>query len=227
MGFPRADPESPLADLGLGNVDTKKPVILVIGHNVPPSAAIIDYLRAGDLLSEVEVTGICCTAIDLTRYSPKAKIIGPISWQLRYIRSGVPDVIVIDEQCVRTDTLQEAAAIHAPLIATSEKNCLGLPDRTDDPVDEIVADFVSGNVNGALILDPEKVGEVASTGSDRDRPEAEEIQDPAVPGRARGSGKEMHPVRFLPACLPERSPHSPGNEIGGSGKLVRAGRDLR
>ncbi len=162
LGFPKADAESPLVDLGLGNIDTKKPVILVIGHNVPPSAAIIDYLRAGDLLSEVEVTGICCTSLDLTRYSPKARIIGPISWQLRYIRSGVPDIIVIDEQCVRTDTLQEAAAIHAPLIATSEKNCLGLPDRTGDPVDEIVADFVSGNVKGALILDPEKVGEVAS-----------------------------------------------------------------
>ncbi|WML66623.1 MAG: Acetyl-CoA decarbonylase/synthase complex subunit alpha [Methanoregula sp. SKADARSKE-2] len=162
LGFPKADADSPLADLGMGTVDTTRPVILVIGHNVPPSAAIIDYLRAEDLLTGVEVTGICCTAIDMTRYSAKAKIIGPISWQLRYIRSGVPDVIVIDEQCIRADTILEAKAIHAPLIATSEKNCLGLPDRTLDSPDAIVDDFVSGKETGALILDPDKVGEVAA-----------------------------------------------------------------
>jgi acetyl-CoA decarbonylase/synthase complex subunit alpha len=161
LGFPKADPESAMADLGLGTVDATKPVVLVIGHNVPPSTSIIDYLRDNGLLSEIEVTGICCTAMDIARYSAKAKIIGPISWQLRYIRSGVPDVIVIDEQCVRTDTLQEAAAIRTPLIATSDKNCLGLPDRTNDPIDAIVADFVSGKVAGALVLDMEKVGEIA------------------------------------------------------------------
>ncbi len=161
LGFPKADPESDLADLGLGTVDTGKPVILVIGHNVPPSTEIIDYLQKKSLTSDVEVTGICCTALDITRYSARAKIIGPISWQLRYIRSGIPDVVVIDEQCVRADTLQESAHIHTPLIATSEKNCLGLPDRTNDPTDEIVQDFVTGKMTGALILDPVKVGEVA------------------------------------------------------------------
>jgi acetyl-CoA decarbonylase/synthase complex subunit alpha len=159
--MPKADPESPLVDVGMGTVDIKKPVILVIGHNVPPAAGIIDYMGDNDLEMKVEVTGICCTAIDMTRYSSRAKIIGPISWQLRYIRSGVPDLIVIDEQCIRCDTLIEAAKIQAPVIATSEKNCCSLPSRTCDPPDEIVADFVSGRASGALILDPRKVGEVA------------------------------------------------------------------
>jgi acetyl-CoA decarbonylase/synthase complex subunit alpha len=161
LGYPKAEPESPMADLGLGTVDTTKPVILVIGHNVPPATSIIDYLRSNGALSDVEVTGICCTALDVTRYSDRAKVIGPISWQLRYIRSGVPDVVVIDEQCVRTDTLQETARINAPLIATNDKNCLGLRDRTRDPVDEVVADLVSGAEHGVLVLDPEKVGEIA------------------------------------------------------------------
>jgi len=160
--LPKADPESPLVDMGMGTIDTKKPVILVIGHNVPPATEIIDYLKNNDLETKAEVTGICCTAIDMTRYSARAKIVGPISWQLRYIRSGVPDLIVIDEQCIRADTLQEAMKIHTPVIATSEKNCCGLPDRTDDPADEIIADFVKGNIHGALILDPVKVGEVAA-----------------------------------------------------------------
>jgi len=159
--FPKADPDAPLVDIGLGVVDASKPVIMVIGHNVPPAVEIVDYLQETGLHDMVEVTGLCCTAIDITRYDYKAKIVGPISWQLRYIRSGIPDVIVVDEQCIRADSLIEAQKIKAPLIAASPKNCLGLPDRTNDPADEIVADLVSGKAPGALILDPEKVGEVA------------------------------------------------------------------
>lgn len=159
--FPKADPEAPLVDLGMGSVDVKKPVILVIGHNVPPATSIVDYLQKNRIVDDVEVTGICCTAIDTSRYSPKAKIIGPMSWQLRYIRSGIPDVIVVDEQCIRCDTPIEAGLIGAPLIATSGKNCLGLPDRTKDDVDDIVADLAKGKQTGVLILDPEKVGEIA------------------------------------------------------------------
>ncbi len=70
-------------------------------------------------------------------------------------------MIVVDEQCVRADLLDEAQKINAPLIATSSMNCSGLPDRTDDEPEEIIADLVSGKTPGILILDPEKVGEVA------------------------------------------------------------------
>ena len=160
--FPKADPDAPLVDIGWGVVDAAKPVIMVIGHNVPPAVEIVDYLQENGLHDMVEVTGLCCTAIDATRYDPKAKIVGPISWQLRYIRSGIPDVVVVDEQCIRADSLNEAQKIKAPLIASSPKNCLGLPNRTRDPVDAIVADLISGRTLGVLILDPEKVGEVAA-----------------------------------------------------------------
>jgi acetyl-CoA decarbonylase/synthase complex subunit alpha len=57
--------------------------------------------------------------------------------------------------------LDEAHSIKAPVIVASEKNCMGLPDRTNDAADEIVEDLVSGKTPGVLILDPEKVGEVA------------------------------------------------------------------
>ncbi|RLG48107.1 MAG: acetyl-CoA decarbonylase/synthase complex subunit alpha, partial [Thermoproteota archaeon] len=162
FNFPKGDPEAPLAQLGLGVVDLSKPVILVIGHNVIPSVYIVDYLNETGLKDEVEVCGLCCTAHDITRYSDRAKIIGPISWELRFIRTGVPDVIVVDEQCIRTDVLDEAVKINAPLIAASEKACRGLPDRSNDPVEEIVEDLVSGRQKGALILDMDKVGEVAT-----------------------------------------------------------------
>ncbi len=160
-GFPKADPEAPLVELGFGAIDTSKPVIMVIGHNVPPAIGIMDYLTDNGLYGQVEVCGLCCTAHDITRYSSKAKIVGPMSWQLRFIRSGIPDVIVVDEQCIRADSLVEAQKIKTPLIASSPKNCLGLQNRTYDPTDDIVADLVNGRVPGVLILDPEKVGEVA------------------------------------------------------------------
>jgi acetyl-CoA decarbonylase/synthase complex subunit alpha len=161
LNFPKADPEAPLVELGFGVADVKKPTILVIGHNVPSSVGIIDYMTKNRLMGKLEVVGICCTAHDLTRYSPSAKVVGPISWQLKYIRSGLADLIVVDEQCIRADTLEEAQKVKTPVIASSPKNCLNLHNRTSDPVKELVADLVDGKVPGVFILDPDKVGEVA------------------------------------------------------------------
>jgi acetyl-CoA decarbonylase/synthase complex subunit alpha len=161
LNFPKADPEAPLIQMGIGTVDTSKPVIMCIGHNVVPSVGIIDYIKESKMDDKMEVVGLCCTAFDNTRYYDRAKIVGPISWQLRFVRGGYADVVVLDEQCVRTDMFNEAERVKAPVIAASEKNCMGFKDRTNDPADEIVADLVSGKVPGVLILDPEKVGEVA------------------------------------------------------------------
>lgn len=162
FNFPKADPYAPLVEIGWGTVDVTKPVILVIGHNVPSSVGIIDYLTEKGLDNTIEVVGICCTAHDMVRYSPQnTKIVGPISWQLRFIRSGLADLIVVDEQCIRADALIEATKVKTPVIASSPQNCLGLKNRTQSLVKEIVSDLVEGEVVGALILDPEKVGEVA------------------------------------------------------------------
>lgn len=160
-GFPKAEPEAPLTDLGFGVADVSKPTILVIGHNVPSSVGIIDYLTDKGLTGKVEVVGICCTAHDITRYSSAAKIIGPISWQLRYIRSGLADLIVVDEQCIRADTLIEAQKVKAPVIATSPQNCLGLENRSRSLPKEVISDLSEEKVSGALILDTDKIGEVA------------------------------------------------------------------
>lgn len=160
LGLPKGVPDTPMAELGYGSIDINKPVIMCIGHNVLPSVDIIDYLMDHDLFGEIEIGGLCCTAHDMSRYNKRSKIIGPISWQLKFIKQGVPDVIVVDEQCIRTDVVEEAQAIGIPVIAASDKSCLGLPDRTNDPVDQVVADLVSGKDQGALILDPRRVGEV-------------------------------------------------------------------
>lgn len=160
LGFPQADPNAPLVEAGIAAMDTSKAVILCIGHNVVPAAAITDYAVERKVADKVDVCGICCTAWDLTRHNPKAKVVGPISWQLRFVRSGYADVIVVDEQCIRTDILRHAQKVGSPVIATCDKSCMGLPDRTQDSTDAIVEDLVSGRIPGAFISDHKKVGEV-------------------------------------------------------------------
>ena len=162
LNMPKGDEDAPLVELGMGTIDRNKPVILCIGHNVIPGSGIIDYVENEELEDEVEVCGICCAALDITRYNKSAKVIGPISKQLKFVRSGVADVIVVDEQCVRTDILEEANKNNAVVLATTDKICLGLPDLTKEDSDKIVAKLIKGDIKGALILDPEKVGEVAT-----------------------------------------------------------------
>jgi acetyl-CoA decarbonylase/synthase complex subunit alpha len=159
--MPRGDGDEPLVELGLGTVDKDKPVVLCIGHNVAPGAEILDYIEDNDLYEDVEICGICCTAIDITRYNQAAKVIGPLSKQMKFIRSGVSDVIVVDEQCVRTDVLEEAKKNGAVVIATTDKMCLGLPDKTKEDPELIINELVNGKIDGALILEPKKVGKVA------------------------------------------------------------------
>ncbi len=162
LGMPKADQNAPLVDLGIGTVDASKPVILVIGHNVLPSAAIVDYLEALGIRDKVEVCGLCCTAHDIARYEKKrARIIGPMSWQLRFIRTGIPDVIVIDEQCIYTNLIEEARRIGAVVIATTDKAMRGLPDRTYADPDNVVEELAIGRIPGAVILDEERAAEVA------------------------------------------------------------------
>lgn len=162
LDLPKGEADVPLVELGIGVVDRDKPVILCIGHNVAPGSGIVDYLEDNEMEDEVELCGICCASIDITRYDHRAKVVGPISKQLKFLRSGVADVIVVDEQCIRSDVLEEAKKTDTAVIATTDKMCLGLPDRTNDPADDIVADILSKRIDGALILSPDKVGEVAT-----------------------------------------------------------------
>jgi acetyl-CoA decarbonylase/synthase complex subunit alpha len=141
FGFPKGDPDAPLTWVGLGVLDLSKPVVLCIGHNVSAGIEVIDYLEKSGLGGPgetVEVAGLCCTAHDITRYRDQAKIVGPISDQLRIIRSGAADAIMIDEQCIRTNVVYEAQRVKTPVIAVSDKASHGLPDVSELPIEKIV-----------------------------------------------------------------------------------------
>ncbi|MHA2294628.1 MAG: CO dehydrogenase/acetyl-CoA synthase complex subunit alpha [Candidatus Hodarchaeales archaeon] len=159
--FPKGDADAPLVDIGLAAADTNKPTILVIGHNVVPSTSIIDRMEELGLMDKIELGGICCTALDNTRYDPRTKIVGTISQQQRYIRSGRADLVVIDEQCIRADVVQEARKVGTPVISTTDKAFRGLRDRTGDPTNKIIDSILKGEEVGVGIYDYDKLGEVA------------------------------------------------------------------
>ena len=167
LGMPKSDPEAPLVEIGMGCIDSTKPVLVVIGHNVAGVTNIMDYIHEHDLGDKMELAGLCCTAIDMTRYQtdqgqkPQAKVIGTLAKELKMIRSGVPDVIVVDEQCVRADVLDEAKKLSIPVITTNEKIMYGLRNRSKDSAADIIEDLSTFKEPGALILDFDVLGEVA------------------------------------------------------------------
>jgi acetyl-CoA decarbonylase/synthase complex subunit alpha len=161
FNYPTSVADTPLVDLGWNSVDKTKPIILFVGHNPATSTVVVDYLQDNNLYDKVELCGVCCTAIETTRYSAKAKVIGPFSRQLFFIRSGMADVIMTDEQCIRTDMPQEATKAGSALIAALDKAMYGLEDATDMNTHEIVKKMVEEKKHFA-ILDPKKAAEVAA-----------------------------------------------------------------
>lgn len=161
LKFPVDEANTPFVEMGLGTVDRSKPVIVFIGHNVAGGVEAADYVREVGMKDKVELCGICCTALDLGRYSDNSsKIIGPLSRQMEFLRTGIADIIVADEQCVRADLPREALKTHTPIIATLNKIAYGFPNRTDASVEAIMKELLDG-APGVLILDPRKASEVA------------------------------------------------------------------
>ncbi len=172
-GMPRGAADAPLVEIGMGTLDQNKGVLIAYGHNLAAGAEAMMYAEKNNLWDKVDIGGVCCTAIDLTRIGegkgpasipkdlgPKVKVAGAMGWWRKMVRSGVMDAVMVDEQCVYCDALQDCEERHIPLIATNDKILLGLPDRTNDPVDDIVNDLVNFKMPGVAVLDPVKAGEV-------------------------------------------------------------------
>ena len=159
FNYPSSEANTPLVDLGWGAVDKTKPCVCLIGHNPVTAIPIVDYINAHGLEDKIEVVGLCCTALEVTRYSKRAKVIGPLSRELFFVRTGLADVIVTDEQCIRTDMPIEASKVGTAVIATSDKACYGLDDVSKKNTDDILAMMREGK--HVVILDPDKAAEVS------------------------------------------------------------------
>ncbi|MCL4414359.1 MAG: acetyl-CoA decarbonylase/synthase complex subunit alpha [Actinobacteria bacterium] len=161
-GFPSAVRDTALVPLGLGQVDTSKPVILCIGHHSAVGHRIAELLAARGTASEVELVGLCCTAHDMARgHGASVKIVGNQRDQLSVVRAGIADVIVADQQCVRLDLKDEALQRGSCFIATSDAAYSGLPDETDVDPDSLACDLAGRTAAGTFVSDVERAAELA------------------------------------------------------------------
>src|SRR3990167_3986550 len=163
--FPSNNPTTPIVEYGMWNAEygIKKPAILCIGHNSITGIEIMQYLDENNLSEKIDLYGLCCMATDMSR-SPKGgvKIAGNQRDQLKFIKSGIANVIVLDSQCIRTDILHHASKMGIPVVATNPECSLGLPDRTGDKTEKIVDDLISQREAGVLIFDKKKIAQVAA-----------------------------------------------------------------
>lgn len=158
--FPKGDPDAPLVPIGSMNIPDNKPLILCIGHHSAVGQSIIDVIDDAGLPDEIEVAALCCTAHDMARAGSNKdrvlSIIGNIREQLRFIRTGRPDIVVVDQQCVRLDLLPEIKSIGAFFIATSDMTCAGMPDSTERDPAELAIEMVNGQKSGVFISETGK-----------------------------------------------------------------------
>ena len=145
---------------GLGSLEAGKPVILFVGDNFLPGWVAANYLKEKELTEQIEICGIGPAGDDIARFYDRCRVITGMVKASKTIRSGLADVIVASSSCLHFDILADAQSVDSRLIWISKERNVGLPDRTDDPVDKIVQDLVSG-APGAWIRDCEKAGEVA------------------------------------------------------------------
>ncbi|MBI3600902.1 MAG: hypothetical protein HY097_09735, partial [Nitrospinae bacterium] len=168
FGFPSNSPDTPVIPLNPPlekgeEGEDKKPAILCIGHNSITGIEIMQYLDENKLSDKIDLFGLCCMASDMSRtpFSWGVRIAGNQRDQLKFIKSGIADVIVLDSQCIRTDIIDYASEIGIPVIATSPECCLGLPDRTDDEIKNIVDELMSKKEKGVLIFNKKKTAKAA------------------------------------------------------------------
>jgi CO dehydrogenase/acetyl-CoA synthase alpha subunit len=151
--------------------EVRKPSILCIGHNSITGMEIMQYLDENNLSDQIDLYGLCCMAADMSRIPHThhvdnggqrgVRIVGNQRDQLRFIKKGIADLIILDSQCIRADILYHASKKGIPVIATSPECCLGLSDRTGDEIENIIDDLLSKKVSGILMLDKKKVAQVA------------------------------------------------------------------
>lgn len=150
----------PITHTGIGTVDTSKPVILFLGFDILPAWNAVNYIKASSMEDTIEVAGIGSVGHDLVRFYDKAKIITSPVKTSKVLRMGIPDVVVVGDMCCKTNLLEDAKKTDIKVIATSFNQNMGLVDRVEENVDDILNELLSGS-QAVLVTDPKKASEVA------------------------------------------------------------------
>ena len=145
---------------GLGNVEPGKPVITFMGDTFLLAYLVANQLKEKGLTEKVEVCGIGPAGDDLARFYERVRPLAPMTKARKILRYGISDVLVGGSSCMNLDILEDTKRVGTRVIWVSRDKNIGLPDRTDSFVDDIVKDLVAG-APGAWIRLPEKAAEVA------------------------------------------------------------------
>ncbi len=149
---------------GPGVADLTKPTIMVLG-DAPPVLDIVEKLEEKKLSSNVEIVAAGCYALDMWKLSGgKAKIVAlqpEVEDALSCELMKAVDVVVVGEYGAVKNLIEAAKRYGFKILVATPRACLGLPDLTLKNVNEIVDYLSKDDAVGAVVLDPEKLAEVA------------------------------------------------------------------
>lgn len=154
--FPKVETE-----VGMGTVDRSKPVLLFMGDNFLPAWFAIEYMKKNELEEKVEIGGVGAVGHDIPRFYKRGKILTSGAKARKVVKAGIPDVIVVSESSYNFDVVEEAKKVDAKVIAFGYKVNIGLEDRSEDSVEDIIKDVMEKDLPGVQITIPEKAGELA------------------------------------------------------------------
>ncbi|MDY7031787.1 MAG: hypothetical protein SVY10_07750 [Thermodesulfobacteriota bacterium] len=155
------DYPKPYTQVGLGTVDTDKPVLVFVGNDFVPAYEAIQFIKKNKLEDKIEVCGVGSVGHDMIRFYEPAKLLVTPVKLTKLLRLGIVDVLVVSDSCCKSNMLEEAAKTDTRIIATNFKQSFGLTERSFDSVDDIVKDLTE-DLKAVLVFDKDKAGEIAA-----------------------------------------------------------------
>ena len=148
-------------EVGMGAVDTTKPVVVFFGNNFLPAWFAVEYVKKEGVETDVEICGVGAVGHDIPRFYKRGKVLTSGVKARKVLRAGIPDVIVVSELCSGFDVLTDAKRVDAKVIASGYTAIKGLEDRSEDSMENVLRNIIEKNLPGVRIANPEKAGELA------------------------------------------------------------------
>ncbi len=147
-------------EVGIGAVDTTKPVVVFFGNNFLPAWFAIEYVRREGLDNIIEICGVGAVGHDIPRFYKRGKVLTSATKIRKVFRAGIPDVVVVSDSCFEFDLLAEAKRVDTKVIAYGNKAGNELEDRSEDSVEDIINDILENDLPGIKLANLEKAGEL-------------------------------------------------------------------
>lgn len=150
----------PVIPVGAGSIDRSKFVVVFVGTGDIIAWEVARRVQAQGLSGRVELCGVGDAGLKLTRIYPGAKVLGIGSHLLKFLRLGIPDLIVYDGECTSINLEAEARRLGIPAIIPSKIAFSLAPNLTRQPPAAIVERIAQDPAGAFVIIDYPKAAEV-------------------------------------------------------------------